>query len=136
MFELKRPLKEKPDKFPKFSSIKGVEGSLLMGSDICNIYNFLKANPRKAFVSRDVREALKLKQDDKHVGDSMRILSNKQFIFRFPILCRAIGMRGSYIYSFSERDAWQRFWKEVPQKILQILTEIYNSPRKIFNNAD
>jgi len=33
MLELRRPFKEKPDAAPTFSSRKGVEGSLLIGSD-------------------------------------------------------------------------------------------------------
>lgn len=43
MFELKRALKEKPEKEPSFSPVKGVQGSLVIGSDVFNIYNFLNS---------------------------------------------------------------------------------------------
>jgi len=136
MFEPERHLRERPEKEPKFSSLKGVEGSLLVGSDAYKIYNLLKSKPKGAFVAREVRKDLELKQDDKHVGDSMATLAKKGYIFRFPVLCRAIGLRGSYIYSFSEAAVRERFWKEVPQTVIKILTDIYNSPRKIFNRQE
>lgn len=136
MFEPRRSLREKPEKEPKLSPVKGVEGSIVIGSDVFNIYNFLKNNPRKAFVARDVREAIGLKQDDKHVGDNMRVMADKGYLFRFPVLCRAIGLHGSYIYSLSEAAVWERFWKEVPQTFTKILSDIYNSPRKIFNRQE
>jgi len=136
MLELKESLKERPEKEPNFSPVKGVEGSLLIGSDVFKIYNFLKSNPEKAFVAREVREAAGLKQDDKHAGDSMKVLAGKGYLFRFPVLCRAIGLRGSYIYSLSEKAAWERFQKEIPPIINKILEDIYNSPRKLFNRQE
>jgi hypothetical protein len=66
MLELKRPLKERSDVSPKFSPLKGVEGSLFINSDHHKIYCFLRDNPNEAFCGSEVKEKLKVKSDHKH----------------------------------------------------------------------
>lgn len=134
MLELKKPLKERPDVSPKFSPLKGVEGSLFINSDHHRIYCFLRDHPNEVFCGSEVKEKLKLKSDYKHCGDLMRVLSKRGFIFRIPLLVRSIGSRGAYLYSFSEKALWQRFWtREVPKKVMEVLNMIYNSSRGIFS---
>jgi len=137
MFDLKVPLRERPEKVPDFSKVKGISNSLVIGGDLQKMYQFLREHPDEAFCGSEVKDRLDIKADIKHCGDTMRILSSKGYVFRIPLMVRSIGYQGAYLYSFSEKALWQRFWtREVPKDVMKVLSLIWNSQRQIFSMQD
>ena len=119
-------LKEKPAAVPKFSPVRGVEGTLVTDSDSSKIYFFLKEHPNEAFSSTEVARALSIKRP-KNAIDFCRILAEKNYIFRLPFKIPTIGRYGGFLYAFSEKSLYQKLWMEVPEPIKKCLQVIETS---------
>lgn len=126
MLDLKTPLKEKPDKIPKLSLVKGINGSLVSNKNSFKIYSFLKEHPNEAFSSTEIAKATNAKRP-KSVVDFCRVLSERNFIFRIPFRIPTIGIFGGFLYSYSEKALYQRLWKEVPESIKKCLQMIWST---------
>jgi len=126
-------LREEPEVYPEITR-RGLKckNQMIEDSLSAKIYLHIKNNPDKAFTSGELTKIF-----DKFVHPTnVRRLSDLGYVYRTPFKIPGFGKFGAYLYSWSQKSLWKRFWEIVPDEIKKCLITIHRKPYEIFCKSE